>query len=146
MYVYMYMYMYMYVYVRHTHTFQHMTSYTCICICTCICTCMYTLDTHTHFNMTSYTCYNSNTHHENQSVMTPSTMRVTLCSARSFIAPVTGSNLPMRGPNEMAPISPANPPTICTTPDPAKSIKPLDADVFEKRGWYWPVAEESGIA
>mmetsp|Transcript_17183 Transcript_17183/g.43430 ORF Transcript_17183/g.43430 Transcript_17183/m.43430 type:complete len:215 (-) Transcript_17183:539-1183(-) len=55
----------------------------------------------------------------------PSTISVLLCPSSSLGLPVSGSNLPMRGLRKMAPVSAATPPTMCTTPDPAKSRTPL---------------------
>ena len=39
----------------------------------------------------------------------------------SVLADPSLLNLPMRGPSTMAPASAATPPTVCTTPEPAKS-------------------------
>ena len=45
--------------------------------------------------------------------------------------------LPMRGPSTMAPARPATPPTVCTTPDPAKSTypapRPMESQVCDSQ-------------
>ena len=64
--------------------------------------------------------------HPSQSTKTPSTVSAMLCPgvARGF---PSAPYLPMRGPITMAPASAAQPPTACTTVEPAKSKKPLSA-------------------
>jgi len=64
-----------------------------------------------------------NPYQPNQRMKVPSTTRPTLCGLNSSLS-VLGSNLPILGPRNIAPYSPLNPPTMCTMPDPAKSVKP----------------------
>ena len=42
-------------------------------------------------------------------------------------------NLPMRGPITIAPINAVAPPTMCTTPEPAKSTAPLPQPMVRPR-------------
>eukprot|EP00181_Compsopogon_caeruleus_P001035 CAMPEP_0184684674 /NCGR_PEP_ID=MMETSP0312-20130426/16276_1 /TAXON_ID=31354 /ORGANISM="Compsopogon coeruleus, Strain SAG 36.94" /LENGTH=69 /DNA_ID=CAMNT_0027138099 /DNA_START=93 /DNA_END=298 /DNA_ORIENTATION=- len=53
----------------------------------------------------------------------PKVQSVAECPGMGTTLP-SASNLPSRGPTMIAPMSPANPPTIWTTPLPAKSRYP----------------------
>ena len=56
-----------------------------------------------------------------QRMKVPSTTSAALCPGMGTALP-SGPKRPVRGPTMMAPISPATPPVMCTTPEPAKSI------------------------
>ena len=58
--------------------------------------------------------------------------------------PSTPSSSPPKSPTTMTPIRPATPPTMCTTPEPAKSIMPRDVSLPERIGRALPSA--SGMA
>jgi len=64
-----------------------------------------------------------NPYQPNQRMKVPSTTRPTLCGRNSSLS-VSGSKRPMRGPKKIAPYKPLIPPTMCTIPLPAKSVKP----------------------
>ena len=59
----------------------------------------------------------------NHRMKVPSTTRLALWPGIGFTLPA--SNRPMRGPSTVAPASAAAPPTMCTTPQPAKSTTPM---------------------
>src|SRR3989338_3645510 len=64
-----------------------------------------------------------NPNHPSQSTMAPISASDILCPGIALIRPL-GPNFPKRGPRIMAPVRAAQPPTECTTVDPAKSQKP----------------------
>ena len=53
----------------------------------------------------------------------PIVARAMLCAGIGWTLPSL-PNLPMRGPRIMTPASAAQPPMLCTTVEPAKSLKP----------------------
>ena len=63
----------------------------------------------------------SSSHHPNQRRHVPRTTRVAECPGMSTGLPSL-SNLPMRGPIRTQAQNPLKPPTMCTTPEPAKSM------------------------
>mmetsp|Transcript_2664 Transcript_2664/g.4548 ORF Transcript_2664/g.4548 Transcript_2664/m.4548 type:complete len:204 (-) Transcript_2664:712-1323(-) len=65
-----------------------------------------------------------NPYQPNQRRTVPSTTKTAECPGMSTGCPLE-SNRPRRGPTNHAPIMPVKPPTMCTTPEPAKSIMPL---------------------
>ncbi|PKI41381.1 hypothetical protein CRG98_038267 [Punica granatum] len=64
-----------------------------------------------------------NPYHPNHNRKDPRTTRDALCPRRTTERPAR-SNRPIRGPSIKAPQRPAIPPTIWTTPEPAKSMAP----------------------
>ena len=60
----------------------------------------------------------------NQRMNIPSAASGMLCPGMARAEP-SAENLPIREPTMIAPISPAQAPTLCTTVEPAKSRKPL---------------------
>src|SRR5512134_2605441 len=67
-----------------------------------------------------------NPNQPNHRTNTPMAADVMLCPGMTFTLPL-GPYFPRRGPSSMIPASAAQPPTECTTVDPAKSRKPFDA-------------------
>src|SRR5262245_38377716 len=67
-----------------------------------------------------------NPNHPSQSTKVPMTAEVMLWPGRGFTLP-SGPILPMRGPRTRMPASAAQPPTLCTTVEPAKSQNPAVA-------------------
>jgi len=62
-----------------------------------------------------------NPYHPNHRIKVPSTTIPTLCGLNSSSA-VSESNLPKRGPRKIAPMMPHTAPSMCTMPEPAKSV------------------------
>ena len=62
----------------------------------------------------------------NQSRNIPSEARGRECPSSTLGLP-SGPYLPMRGPSVLVPMNAAQPPTACTTVEPAKSVKPMPA-------------------
>mmetsp|Transcript_5566 Transcript_5566/g.15761 ORF Transcript_5566/g.15761 Transcript_5566/m.15761 type:complete len:207 (-) Transcript_5566:404-1024(-) len=62
----------------------------------------------------------------NHRMKVPSTTRGAECPGMSTALP-SESKRPMRGPTSQAPMRPATPPVMCTTPLPAKSIMPTSS-------------------
>eukprot|EP00961_Rhodomonas_salina_P094703 1274553-Rhodomonas_salina.1 len=85
-----------------------------------------------------------NPYQPNHRMNAPSDCSVLLPSCVSLAFPVSGSKRPILGPTTIAPIKPENPPTMCTIPDPAKSIIPFDSSLRLKMGRATP--SESGCA
>ena len=76
-------------------------------------------------------------YHPNQRRKVPNTTSAALWPGiGSSTLPVSGSKRPARGPRTAAPIMAEMPPTMCTTPQPAKSITPTSTrgGVGGKRG------------
>ena len=67
-----------------------------------------------------------NPNQPSHSTKQPMTPDVKLCGGIAFTLP-SGPYLPRRGPRIRMPASAAQPPTLCTTVEPAKSQKPADA-------------------
>merc|ERR1719336_822370 len=61
-----------------------------------------------------------NPYHPNHRMSVPKSWKGTLCVA--YLTGFFSSKRPGLGPAKIAPINPENPPTMCTTPEPAKSI------------------------
>ena len=83
-----------------------------------------------------------NPYHPNQRMRVPSAIIVGLDGGIGTGLPST--KRPVRGPTMIAPIKPATPPTMCTIPDPAKSIIPREVSLPDRRGRALPSA--SGMA
>mmetsp|Transcript_34905 Transcript_34905/g.25296 ORF Transcript_34905/g.25296 Transcript_34905/m.25296 type:complete len:202 (+) Transcript_34905:420-1025(+) len=78
-----------------------------------------------------------NPYHPNHRMKTPSDWSVLLPSW-SWAGEPSSSKRPVRGPTTIAPTRPDMPPTMCTMPEPAKSIRPLEVPSWLKIGRATP--------
>ena len=72
------------------------------------------------------------------------TTRRTQGFSLTAILPVRGSKRPARGPRTAAPMSAATPPTMCTTPQPAKSMTPTPVRKGKQAGCEKSCTERGG--